>query len=197
MAEVVAPSPAPAPASAVSVASSDAAPRLVDGNEIHEPLKKHPLEHSWTIWFDNTGKTKQSSWGSALRSVYTFSNVEDFWWYVPPLSDSFLLRRLSAGFFPFFLYSVLISFCSVFYCYECAPESNKKTNERSRKSHGKRFNHVRNDERESYTKGSNASNKKRIVRKKGRKKHLVCGARIYVWNENKMTENPYKEKKGN
>ena len=119
MAEVVAPSPspspAPAPASAVSVASSDQAPRLVDGNEIHEPLKKHPLEHSWTIWFDNTGKTKQSSWGSALRSVYTFSNVEDFWWYVPSsLSDYFLLVRLSARFFPFFSLC-----CIVFFLYRC------------------------------------------------------------------------------
>ncbi|MCO5601402.1 hypothetical protein L7F22_055522 [Adiantum nelumboides] len=50
-----------------------------DASQIPEPAKKHPLEHAWTIWFDNTGKTKQSSWGSALRSVYTFSTVEDFW----------------------------------------------------------------------------------------------------------------------
>ncbi|KAH7352074.1 hypothetical protein KP509_19G028500 [Ceratopteris richardii] len=44
-----------------------------------DPPQKHPLEHAWTIWFDNTGKTKQTSWGSALRPVYTFSTVEDFW----------------------------------------------------------------------------------------------------------------------
>lgn len=44
---------------------------------------KHPLEHKWTLWFDNpSGKQKQDSYGSSLRSVYTFETVEDFWWYV-------------------------------------------------------------------------------------------------------------------
>lgn len=42
--------------------------------------KKHPLEHTWTLWFDNpSGKQKQTYWGQTLRSVYTFSTVEDFW----------------------------------------------------------------------------------------------------------------------
>jgi hypothetical protein len=46
-------------------------------------LKKHPLEHPWTFWFDNpNGKQKQATWGSSIRAVYTFSTVEDFWWYV-------------------------------------------------------------------------------------------------------------------
>jgi len=41
---------------------------------------KHPLEHNWTLWFDNpNGKQKQATWGQTLRSVYTFSTVEDFW----------------------------------------------------------------------------------------------------------------------
>ena len=32
--------------------------------------KKHPLEHSWTFWFDNpNGKQKQTTWGQTLRSV--------------------------------------------------------------------------------------------------------------------------------
>lgn len=45
--------------------------------------KKHPLEHSWTFWFDNpNGKQKQATWGSSLRPVYTFHTVEEFWWYV-------------------------------------------------------------------------------------------------------------------
>ena len=46
-----------------------------------KPADKHPLEHKWTLWFDNpTGKQKQDNWGSSLRSVYTFDTVEDFWW---------------------------------------------------------------------------------------------------------------------
>ncbi|CAI9773254.1 unnamed protein product [Fraxinus pennsylvanica] len=44
------------------------------------PVVKHPLEHSWTFWFDNpSAKHKQAAWGSSMRPVYTFSTVEDFW----------------------------------------------------------------------------------------------------------------------
>lgn len=43
---------------------------------------KHPLEHSWTFWFDNpSGKSKQAAWGSSIRPIYTFSTAEDFWRY--------------------------------------------------------------------------------------------------------------------
>ena len=43
---------------------------------------KHPLEHKWTLWYDagSGGKGGGGSWGSTLRSVYTFDTVEDFWW---------------------------------------------------------------------------------------------------------------------
>ncbi|KAJ0669207.1 putative translation Initiation factor eIF-4e, eukaryotic translation initiation factor 4E (eIF-4E) [Helianthus annuus] len=41
---------------------------------------QHPLEHSWTFWFDNpSAKAKQASWGSSMRPIYTFSTVEEFW----------------------------------------------------------------------------------------------------------------------
>ncbi|MCD9643871.1 hypothetical protein HAX54_031755 [Datura stramonium] len=44
---------------------------------------KHPLEHSWTFWFDNpSGKSKQAAWGSSIRPIYTFSTAEDFWRYL-------------------------------------------------------------------------------------------------------------------
>ncbi|KAJ4809950.1 eukaryotic translation initiation factor 4E [Rhynchospora pubera] len=40
----------------------------------------HPLEHSWTLWFDNpSAKSKSAAWGSSIRPIYTFSTVEDFW----------------------------------------------------------------------------------------------------------------------
>nr|QQJ42043.1 eukaryotic translation initiation factor 4E [Saccharum hybrid cultivar] len=40
----------------------------------------HPLEHSWTFWFDNPqGRSKQAAWGSSIRPIHTFSTVEDFW----------------------------------------------------------------------------------------------------------------------
>ncbi|KAF8064643.1 EIF4E1 [Scenedesmus sp. PABB004] len=42
--------------------------------------KRHPLEHKWTLWFDNPS-TKQSltRYGQGLRPVYSFDSVEDFW----------------------------------------------------------------------------------------------------------------------
>ncbi|KAK4271770.1 hypothetical protein QN277_020412 [Acacia crassicarpa] len=40
----------------------------------------HPLEHSWTFWFDNpSAKSRQAAWGSSIRPVYTFATVEQFW----------------------------------------------------------------------------------------------------------------------
>nr|GEZ98584.1 eukaryotic translation initiation factor 4E [Tanacetum cinerariifolium] len=43
-------------------------------------VEKHPLEHSWMFWFDNpSAKSKAADWGSSIRSIYTFSTVEDFW----------------------------------------------------------------------------------------------------------------------
>ncbi|CAI5504268.1 unnamed protein product [Closterium sp. Naga37s-1] len=46
-----------------------------------EALVKHPLEHRWTLWFDNPQQRGKSggSWGSSLRVVFTFGTVEDFW----------------------------------------------------------------------------------------------------------------------
>ncbi|XP_012848727.1 PREDICTED: eukaryotic translation initiation factor 4E-1-like isoform X2 [Erythranthe guttata] len=44
------------------------------------PPPRHPLEHSWTFWFDNpSAKNKQAAWGSSIRPIFTFSSVEDFW----------------------------------------------------------------------------------------------------------------------
>lgn len=45
-----------------------------------EVPESHRLEHSWTFWFDNPSvKLKQTTWGSSLRSVFTFSTAEEFW----------------------------------------------------------------------------------------------------------------------
>ena len=48
-----------------------------------EAGQKHPLEHKWTLWFDNPkGSTRGQTWGQTLRAVYSFDTVEDFWWCV-------------------------------------------------------------------------------------------------------------------
>ncbi len=51
-----------------------------DGEQ--ESKQQHPLESKWTLWFDSAegGKQNANTWGQSLRSVYTFSTVEDFWW---------------------------------------------------------------------------------------------------------------------
>lgn len=42
---------------------------------------KHPLNSSWTLWFDNPRTQKQAgdSWSDALKAIMEFSSVEDFW----------------------------------------------------------------------------------------------------------------------
>jgi len=41
---------------------------------------KHPLQHSWVLWYDKPEKkSNQSTWSDQLKKIYTFSTVEDFW----------------------------------------------------------------------------------------------------------------------
>jgi len=41
---------------------------------------KHPLQNSWTLWYDNPGhKTNSKNWSQNLKQVLSFSTVEDFW----------------------------------------------------------------------------------------------------------------------
>ncbi|KAK9150781.1 hypothetical protein Syun_009090 [Stephania yunnanensis] len=40
----------------------------------------HPLEYSWTFWFDNpSAKAKQADWGNSISAIYTLATVEEFW----------------------------------------------------------------------------------------------------------------------
>lgn len=42
--------------------------------------KKHPLEHRWTLWYDNPlQKQTTNKYGQTLRAVFSFDTVEDFW----------------------------------------------------------------------------------------------------------------------
>ncbi|CAN0853700.1 Eukaryotic translation initiation factor 4E-1 [Linum grandiflorum] len=58
---------------------------VVDDNEsssekMTTKAQTHPLEHRWTFWFDNpSAKSKQTTWGSSMRSIFTFGTVEEFW----------------------------------------------------------------------------------------------------------------------
>lgn len=71
---------------------------------VHE---SHPLEHSWTFWFDNpSAKSKQAAWGSSLRPIYTFSTVEEFW-------------RLNLCFFFFFFFFAILYNMFVYWVFVC------------------------------------------------------------------------------
>lgn len=59
------------------VGEDDSASSKLSKGLVHQP---HPLEHSWTFWFDSaSAKAKQAAWGSSMRPIYTFSTVEEFW----------------------------------------------------------------------------------------------------------------------
>lgn len=55
-------------------------PKEAIENVVSRDMQRHPLEHSWTFWFDNpSAKSKQVAWGSSIRPIYTFSTIEEFW----------------------------------------------------------------------------------------------------------------------
>jgi translation initiation factor 4E len=41
---------------------------------------KHPLQNTWTLWFDNPGKKANAqSWADNLKEIISIDTVEDFW----------------------------------------------------------------------------------------------------------------------
>jgi translation initiation factor 4E len=63
---------------------------LVTHNEpltvFHDPKNfniKHPLMHTWTLWFTKTPSANgpKESWADLLKEVITFDSVEEFWGY--------------------------------------------------------------------------------------------------------------------
>lgn len=70
---------------ATEVAVPEAMEVITEAEEAAAETKKQPephkLERKWTFWFDNNSKPKQgAAWGTALRKMYTFDTVEEFWW---------------------------------------------------------------------------------------------------------------------
>lgn len=42
--------------------------------------QKHPLQNSWTMWYDSPNTYKAGAdWKSAVKKIVSFSSVEDFW----------------------------------------------------------------------------------------------------------------------
>ncbi|KAL9050870.1 MAG: hypothetical protein Q9162_006379 [Coniocarpon cinnabarinum] len=48
----------------------------------HDPNNfnvKHPLAHTWTLWFTKPPSGKGDNWNDLLKEVITFDTVEEFW----------------------------------------------------------------------------------------------------------------------
>lgn len=50
---------------------------IKDAQLNHAELVKHPLQHSWTLWYYEPDRNK--SWEDNQNQVSTFNSVEDFW----------------------------------------------------------------------------------------------------------------------
>jgi hypothetical protein len=70
------------PAAGAEREEGEVAPSKEADDKAPGPAAKHPLEHKWTLWFDNPQQKGKGGWGSSLKSIYTFGTVEDFWWCV-------------------------------------------------------------------------------------------------------------------
>ena len=58
--------------------SSSTAP--VEGKNESKTGARHPLQDSWTMWYDHQDKTaKASEWTANLNKILTFDTVEEFW----------------------------------------------------------------------------------------------------------------------
>ncbi|KAI5202501.1 eukaryotic translation initiation factor 4E [Aureobasidium subglaciale] len=66
-------------------AASDSAPTTSSGDVVtvfHDPENfnvKHPLAHTWTLWFTKPPSGKQQDWNELLKEVISFNSVEEFW----------------------------------------------------------------------------------------------------------------------
>ncbi|KAG9518129.1 eukaryotic translation initiation factor 4E, partial [Aureobasidium melanogenum] len=65
-------------------AATDSTPSANSGDVItvfHDPENfnvKHPLAHTWTLWFTKPPSGKQD-WNELLKEVISFNSVEEFW----------------------------------------------------------------------------------------------------------------------
>jgi translation initiation factor 4E len=87
MTEVLSPAP---PVEAMDALSLDG---QKDQTVAYEPLTvfhdpknfnvKHPLMHTWTLWFTKTPSATgpKENWADLLKEVITFDSVEEFWGY--------------------------------------------------------------------------------------------------------------------
>jgi len=79
---------APSTSTNTTATSPSSNPSTVIAHEpltvFHDPKNfnvKHPLMHTWTLWFTKTPTATgpKESWADLLKEVITFDSVEEFW----------------------------------------------------------------------------------------------------------------------
>lgn len=62
------------------MATAAQSPEVIQLSKTLDYTVKHPLQNTWTLWFDNPGKKANAqSWADNLKEIITIDNVEDFW----------------------------------------------------------------------------------------------------------------------
>lgn len=62
------------------MAAAAQSPEVLQLSETIDYTVKHPLQNTWTLWFDNPGKKASAqSWADNLKEIINIDTVEDFW----------------------------------------------------------------------------------------------------------------------
>ncbi|KAL7314162.1 eukaryotic translation initiation factor 4E [Mucor circinelloides] len=62
------------------MATAAQSPEVLQLSETIDYTVKHPLQNTWTLWFDNPGKKASAqSWADNLKEIINIDTVEDFW----------------------------------------------------------------------------------------------------------------------
>jgi translation initiation factor 4E len=90
MTEVLSPAPPTEAMDRLSLENQQTSPATSSSHEpltvFHDPKNfnvKHPLMHTWTLWFTKTPSATgpKEHWADLLKEVITFDSVEEFWGY--------------------------------------------------------------------------------------------------------------------
>ncbi|GLH00560.1 hypothetical protein R5R35_000014 [Gryllus longicercus] len=55
----------------------EAAPPIEGSGDASSTYIKHPLQHTWTLWYYENKRSK--TWGENQREISSFDTIEDFW----------------------------------------------------------------------------------------------------------------------
>lgn len=66
-------------------------------HDVHDFNVKHPLMHTWSLWFTKPPSGKGDNWNDLLKEVVSFDTVEEFW-------GVYVCSAATAILFPFLIF---------------------------------------------------------------------------------------------